>query len=302
MRFGTIRRNDGQAVPVLDAGESVVDLAAVASLRSLPAPPAPGRAFIEAWESGLPALRALVDAARRDPPAGALLGARDVVFLPAVPDAPTVLAVGLNYRAHCAEQNKTPPEEPMFFAKVTSCLAGHRQPVALWPVTGQLDYEGELAVVIGRGGRAIPESRALEHVFGYSIMNDVTARDLQKRDKQWTRAKGLDGFGPLGPFVATRDEVADPQDLRIRTWVNDEPRQDGLTSDMAFGVASLISIASQAITLRPGDVITTGTPSGVGVYLDPPRFLKAGDVVRIRIDGIGELVTPVVDPTDLSLV
>jgi 2-keto-4-pentenoate hydratase/2-oxohepta-3-ene-1,7-dioic acid hydratase in catechol pathway len=294
MKIGAILREDGVAAAVLDGGDGPVDLVAAASALGLPPPPAPGRAFVAAWEAGGAPLRDLCARALGERPAAARVAPAAARFLPAVPDAATVLAVGLNYRTHCAEQNKTPPEEPMFFAKVTSCLLGHDAPIPAWPITAELDYEGELAVVIGRGGRAIPEAAALDHVFGYAIMNDVTARDLQRRDRQWTRAKGLDGFGPLGPFVTTRDEVPDPQDLRVRTWVNDEPRQDGHTSDMAFTVAALVSIASQAITLRPGDVITTGTPSGVGVYLQPPRFLKPGDVVRIRIDGLGELVNRVV--------
>jgi len=294
MKIGAVLRADGVPVPVVGRNADLVDLAALAATRGTSVP-APGRAFIAAWESGDAGLRDLVAAAcSRDPADLPMLSPSAVRFLPPVQDAATVLAVGLNYRTHCAEQGKAPPQTPMFFAKLTSSMSGHGASIPAWPVTAELDFEGELAVVIGRGGRAIPESSALDHVFGYTILNDVTARDLQRNDRQWTRAKSLDGYAPMGPLVATRDEIGDPQKLRVRTWVNDQLRQDGATDDMAFSVARIIAVASEAITLRPGDIITTGTPSGVGVFDKPPRFLVPGDVVRIRIDGIGELENVVV--------
>jgi len=295
MRIGTILQ-DGNAVPVVERDGALVDLAALAVARGV-ALPAAGRAFVRAFATGDAALLGLLDLARTEDPAVLpLRPATGVRFLPPVPDAGMVLAVGLNYRTHCAEQGKDPPAQPMFFAKLPSCLSGHGAPILAWPLTAELDYEGELAVVIGRGGRAIPESSALDHVFGYTVMDDVTARDLQRADRQWTRAKSLDGFGPMGPLVATRDEVPDPQALRIRTWVNGELRQDGSTGDMAFPVARIVAVASEAITLSPGDVITTGTPAGVGTFMKPPRALGPGDVVRIRIDGVGELENVVTRP------
>jgi 2-keto-4-pentenoate hydratase/2-oxohepta-3-ene-1,7-dioic acid hydratase in catechol pathway len=242
-------------------------------------------------------VRATCAAARDGDPAGLpCLDPAEVVFLPPVPDPGTVFAIGLNYASHCVEQGRPTPEEPLFFLKATSCLVGHRHPIVAWPLTQELDFEGELAVIIGRGGRAIPESEALAHCFGWTILHDVSARDLQRNDRQWSRAKGLDTFGPTGPFMATRDEVPDPQALRVRTWVNGEPVQDAATSEMAFPVARLVAHLSEAITLRPGDIVSTGTPGGVGLYRKPPRFLVPGDVVRIRIDGIGELENPVVSP------
>lgn len=292
MRLGTIEMG-GEAVPVLECAGGIVDLRSLAATCGVTLPAA-GRAFIEAWESHEPHLVKLIEGAVKTGPADLpYLDMAAVHFLPPVPDARTILAVGLNYRAHCAEQGRNPPEHPMFFAKLSSSMSGHGASIPAWPVTAELDYEGELAVVIGRAGRGIPQASALEHVFGYTILNDVTARDLQRNDRQWTRAKGLDGFAPMGPFVVTRDEIVDPQALHLRTWVNGELRQDSTTADMAFSVACLISVASEAITLRVGDIITTGTPSGVGTYLKPPRSLVDGDVVRIRIEGIGELVNPV---------
>ena len=160
--------------------------------------------------------------------------------------------------------------------------------------TDELDYEGELAVVIGRRARDVPIARALAHVFGYAVMDDVSARDRQRAEPQWVRAKGGDGFAPFGPWITTRDEVPDPQALRVRTWVNGELRQDGNTRDMVFPVAELVSRCSHAFTLDPGDVITTGTPAGVGTARTPPAYLRPGDVVRVEVGDLGVIEHPVI--------
>jgi len=162
-------------------------------------------------------------------------------------------------------------------------ILGHLDP------TGGLDYEGELCVVIGRGGRGITKAEALSHVFGYTIVNDVTARHLQKRHSQWILGKGLDSFCPMGPAILTADEVPDPRALTLTTWVNGEQRQHAPISDLIFDIPTLIEAISAAITLEPGDVIATGTPAGVGIGFSPPRFLAKGDVVRIEVPGIGVL-------------
>jgi len=289
MRFATIAHAH-RPLTVVVRPEGLVDLEVLAG-RPVPW----GRTLVETWGAGDGDLVRLVGRAM-DAPA-AELPLRDpgnATFLPPVPDARQVLAVGLNYRSHCAEQGREPPARPMFFAKLVSALAGSGASIPAWPVTAQLDFEGELAVVIGRGGRDIPPDEAASHIFGFTIANDVTARDLQRDDRQWTRAKGLDGFCPMGPYLATRDEVAYPQSLRIRTWVDGALRQDGITADMVFGIDALVSAASQGVTLLPGDVLITGTPAGVGVFSDPPVFLAPGNVVRIAIDGLGELVNPVI--------
>lgn len=299
MKFATIHHEDGPRT-VLERAGNLVDLAALAH-RLDPAFPEVafpvGRDLVEAWEWENPLVRDVADRAWTLPVEDLpLVDPGAARFLPVVPDARQVLAVGLNYLDHCREQNRPPPETPMLFAKLRSCLTGHREPIVHWPITRELDYEGELAVVIGRGGRGIPEAEAILHCFGFTILNDVTARDLQRQDRQWGRSKGLDTFGPVGPVVVTRDEVPDVQDLRIRTWVNGTQVQDGATADMRFSVARLVAFASEAITLRPGDLLTTGTPAGVGVFASPPHFLRPGDEVRIAIDRIGELVNPVVSP------
>jgi 2-keto-4-pentenoate hydratase/2-oxohepta-3-ene-1,7-dioic acid hydratase in catechol pathway len=288
MRFASLRVGD-RVVSAVERDGRFVDLGTLAGRLGLGGGPFPvGCALVAAWEAGNDRVLRTAWTAREAEPASLPFVEPDG-FAPAIPDTRQVLAVGMNYRQHCREQGREPPPDPVFFTKLASCLSGHGEPIVHWPVTREPDYEGELAVVIGRGGRGIPEATALEHCFGYTVMNDVTARDLQRSDRQWTRSKGLDTFGPLGPVVVTRDEIPDPQALRIRTFVNDEPRQDSGTDDMAFTVARVVTFASEAITLRPGDVIATGTPSGVGVFADPPVFLKAGDVVRIEITGIGVL-------------
>ena len=207
-----------------------------------------------------------------------------------------IIGIGLNFRLHALETGKEPPAEPLLFAKLPTSVTAPSGPVVRPAYTTELDYEGELAVVIGREARDVPVDRALEHVFGYAVMNDVRARDRQREEPQWVRAKGGDTFAPFGPWITTADEVPDPQALRIRTWVNGELRQDGETSDMVFSVAELIAWCSASFTLEPGDVITTGTPAGVGVGMTPPWFLSPGDRVRVEIDGLGAIEHDVVAP------
>jgi len=206
---------------------------------------------------------------------------------------PRIFAVGRNYAEHAAELGNQAPAKPLIFAKFPSSVVGPGQPIQWTPrITQQVDWEGELAVVIGRGGRDIPEERAYEHIYGYTIANDVSARDLQDGDGQWTRAKGLDTFCPLGPFLVSADEVPDPHALRIVTKVNDEVMQDGHSSAMIFKIPYLVAYLSQSFALQPGDLILTGTPSGVGKARKPPRFLADGDVVSVSIEGLGTLSNP----------
>jgi 2-keto-4-pentenoate hydratase/2-oxohepta-3-ene-1,7-dioic acid hydratase in catechol pathway len=178
----------------------------------------------------------------------------------------------------------------LLFAKLPSALVGDGATIS-WSaaLTTQVDYEAELAVVIGRRARNVPVELALEHVFGYSCLNDVSARDLQVRDGQWTRAKSLDTFCPMGPWVVTADEIPDPGALRVRCRVNGELRQDETSAALVHGVAELVAYCSQSFTLEPGDIIATGTPGGVGAFRDPPVFLGDGDLVEVEIDGIGTL-------------
>ncbi|MDN3921278.1 fumarylacetoacetate hydrolase family protein [Roseateles violae] len=208
-----------------------------------------------------------------------------------------VFCVGRNYQAHAQELSgsifkNAPPagmDWPIVFSKVPETVVADGAEVALpTEVSTQIDYEAELAVVIGRGGKNIAREQAMGHVFGYTIVNDVTARDVQTRHQQWHLGKSFDGFCPMGPWIVTADEL-DGRDTRLRCWVNEELRQDARTTDLIFDIPALIATISRGITLYPGDVIATGTPAGVGMGLVPPQYLKPDDVVRIEIDGIGTL-------------
>jgi 5-carboxymethyl-2-hydroxymuconate isomerase len=205
------------------------------------------------------------------------------------------VAVALNYAEHIAETGMETPAAPVLFAKWPSAVQDPGGPIVLDEgLTREVDWEGELAVVLGRGLRHASEAEALSAVLGYTVANDVTARDLQRADGQWTRAKSLDTFCPLGPAVVTPDEIGDPQGLRIETRVNDDVVQRASTASMIFGVAELLAFCSRSFPLHPGDVVLTGTPWGCGAFATPPRSLAAGDVVSVRIDGIGTLTNPVV--------
>lgn len=202
-----------------------------------------------------------------------------------------IVAIGINYRSHAEEQQRERPSSPVIFAKFPTALTAHRADIIWDPsLTSAVDLEAELAVVVGRRARWVSEAEALDYVLGYTCLNDVSARDLQYADGQFVRAKSLDTFCPLGPALVTGDEVADPQALRLRSFVNGEPMQDASTSEMIFGVAALIAFCSRAFTLEPGDVIATGTPAGVGWFREPRRMLKDGDEVVVEIERVGRLV------------
>lgn len=215
-----------------------------------------------------------------------------------------VFCVGLNYRSHAAElaargfngakraEDLIPPA-PVVFSKVPESVIGPTAVIEIPAASSAIDYEAELAIVIGKGGRNIAAAQAMDHVFGYTIVNDVTARDLQKRHQQWLLGKSCDTFCPMGPWIVTRDAM-NGNAARVRLWVNKELRQDGNTSDLVFGIEAIIESISAALTLQPGDVIATGTPAGVGMATTPPRWLKRGDVVKVQIDGIGVLENRVV--------
>jgi 2-keto-4-pentenoate hydratase/2-oxohepta-3-ene-1,7-dioic acid hydratase in catechol pathway len=207
-----------------------------------------------------------------------------------------IVAIGRNYKEHATEGGSEPPKWPLLFTKFTNALNAHNASVVLHAISEQIDFEAELAVVIGRRATKVSEENALQYVFGYSCLNDVSARDLQFGDGQWVRGKGLDGFSPLGPFITTKDEITDPQTLKIEGILNGEVMQSSNTNMMIFNVAYLISYISQAITLEPGDVIATGTPEGVGVFRKPPRLLKSGDVFEVVIDKVGTLKNTFVSP------
>jgi len=216
-----------------------------------------------------------------------------IEFLPAVYPG-KILAIGRNYADHAAEGGSDLPKAPLLFNKLPNSLSAHNLPIVLPRISAQVDYEAELAVVIGSKATRVDEARAFDYIFGYTLINDVSARDLQFGDGQWTRGKSLDTFAPLGPFITTRDEVQDVQSLNIEGLLNGQVMQTSNTSKMIFKVAHLVSYLSQGITLEPGDVIATGTPDGVGIFRKPPVLLKPGDVFEVKIEKLGTLRNPVV--------
>jgi 2-keto-4-pentenoate hydratase/2-oxohepta-3-ene-1,7-dioic acid hydratase in catechol pathway len=253
-------------------------------------------AFLEAGEESLQAAERLAREARQAG-LGRLAEAQplgQVRLRAPVPCPQKLIALGWNYREHVGEQGGKLPEAPLIFSKFPSAVTGPYDPIVIPRSNPQVDYEVELGVVIGRRGKRIAEAKAYEHVAGYLVFNDVSARAWQFSDKQWTRGKSCDTFAPLGPWLTTKDEIADPHKLAVETRVNGEVRQHSNTSYMVFRIPMLIAHISESITLESGDIIATGTPSGVGVFRKPPVFLQPGDVVEMEIERLGKLRNPVV--------
>jgi 2-keto-4-pentenoate hydratase/2-oxohepta-3-ene-1,7-dioic acid hydratase in catechol pathway len=266
---------------VVDAG--VVDLAAAAAEL-----PREMTALLGAGDAALRAAGAAAERSRERIPL-ASLRLRAPILRP-----PKFLAIGLNYADHAAEAGFERPNHPTVFNKQSTCVAGPRDPIHLPRASSKLDYEGELAFAIGRRCRHVPRERAREVIAGYLVADDVSVRDWQMRVPTWTMGKSFDTHGPLGPWLTTADEVRDPHALRLRTWVNGELRQDSSTRQLIFDCFALVEHLSTAFTLEPGDVISTGTPGGVGSGRKPPLYLRVGDVVRVEIEGLGALENAVI--------
>jgi 2-keto-4-pentenoate hydratase/2-oxohepta-3-ene-1,7-dioic acid hydratase in catechol pathway len=285
MRLATMQTSAGPRAAVL-VGEQYVDLHAAD-----PALPASVRELLKAGPS---ALRTAEEIAKREKkhtqPAAA------VKLLPPVPDPHKIICLGLNYRDHAAETNAPLPREPILFSKYATALVGQGDQIVLPSVSKEVDYEAELVVVIGKRGRNILAAAASEYIAGYTVGNDVSARDwqLKKDGKQWMVGKTFDTFAPTGPHLVTAEEIPDPHALAIRLRLNGRTMQDSSTGQMVFSVADTIAYLSQVFTLEPGDLIFTGTPPGVGFARKPPVFLKGGDVVEVEIEKLGVLHNPVV--------
>lgn len=231
---------------------------------------------------------------------GWLIPRKDAYWFAPVPRPGKLICIGLNYRDHAAESNMPIPERPVVFSKFATCVIAPGEPVVLPATTAQVDYEAELAVVIGRRAKHVSADRALDYVLGYTAFNDVSARDFQFSDGQWQRGKSCDTFGPMGQNIVTTDVITDPHKLSIKLILNGKVMQDSNTDQLIFGVPALIEFLSETITLEPGDVIATGTPPGVGFARKPPVFLQAGDQMEVVIDGIGTLNNPVVASGDAA--
>lgn len=250
-------------------------------------------AFLAGGEDFLATARRFL--ARRHTAPAALLGPEDYTLRPPVPNPGKFLLLGVNYRAHVRETGREMPRTPVIFGRWGHSLIASGAPVRVPRVSRRVDFEGEFVVVVGRKGKHIPRERAWEHVAGFTCFNDVSVRDYQRMStpQQWTLGKNFDDSGPLGPWLVTRDEVPRPEDLTLRTRVNGELMQEGHTGDLIFDVPYLVELISSCMTLYPGDLISTGTPGGVGDARQPPVYLRDGDVVTVSVEGIGELTNPV---------
>lgn len=294
--------SDKQRVGVL-MGEVVCDVAELArAVKAAGGEPASwllevdgSLEIIKRSPAGVAEIEALLsyDESRADRGATTAFSVEAIEFLPAVYPG-KILAIGRNYIDHAIEGGAEPPKAPLLFNKLPNSLSAHNAPIVLPKISRQVDYEAELAVVIGRRAKRVSEAEALDYIFGYTMIDDVSARDLQFGDGQWTRGKSLDSFAPLGPFITTRDVIPDVQSLKIEGHLNGQVMQSSNTAKMIFPVAYLVSYLSQGMTLEPGDVIATGTPEGVGIFRDPPVLLEAGDVFEVTIEKLGTLRNPVV--------
>jgi acylpyruvate hydrolase len=213
----------------------------------------------------------------------------EVALLAPIASPPKIICLGLNYVDHAAESHATVPDEPVIFMKPHTTIIGPNENIIKPRFVHELDYEGELAIIIGKKAKNIPASKATKHIFGYTILNDVSARDYQFKNGQWTRGKSFDTFAPTGPSITTANQLTNTGNLAVRTWVNGELRQNSTTRNMAFNVSEIVHHLSRVMTLEPCDIIATGTPAGVGFAMKPPKYLQHGDVVRIEIEGIGTL-------------
>lgn len=281
MRYVTFRNSEGAPEPGVLQNESIVSLS-----------PAGFHSVLEVIAGGDSA-REQINAYLANPPKEAVHPAASTQLLAPIPRPPRIICVGLNYRDHAEESNMAIPERPTIFNKFPQTVIGPGETVVLPKASSQPDYEAEFAVVIGRGGKHIAADNWKAHVFGYVNVNDVSARDMQLATTQWLMGKTCDTFCPLGPYVVTADEIADPHNLNIKMTINGEVLQNSNTKHLIFRIPDLISYLSTSFTLEPGDIISTGTPSGVGMARKPQRFLRAGDDMVVEVEGLGQLRNPV---------
>jgi 2-keto-4-pentenoate hydratase/2-oxohepta-3-ene-1,7-dioic acid hydratase in catechol pathway len=282
MKLATFTHDSVTRIGLVDA-DAVVDLAAAA-----PELPREMVAFLETGREALVRAHSALDS-------GARIPLSEIKLEAPIARPPKFLAVGLNYADHVAESGIDTPKFPTIFNKQSTCVTGPTDPIHVPRASHVLDYEGELGFVIGERCRHVSRDDAADVIAGYLVVNDATVRDWQLRTPTWSIGKSFDTHGPIGPWIVTQDELHDPHQLRLRTWVNGDLRQESNTKELIFDCFGLVEHLSTAFTLEPGDIIATGTPGGVGIASKPPKLLKAGDVVRVEIEGIGEIENPVID-------
>ena len=290
MKLTTWRTDDGIKIGI-KTERGLLDVARAAPATGI-ACPADADAVYASGNAALPALKALLDAAE-DP--ALYLAEADLTAAPAIPNPGKILCVGLNYRKHAAETGMAEPEYPVLFSKFNNALAAPNEDVPMKAEWTTVDYESELGVVMGATARNVLVDEALDYVFGYCNMNDLSERNLQMRSGQWLLGKTIDKFLPVGPYVATADEIPDPQALAIKGWLNGELRQNSNTADMIFSVAEVIAYASQIMTLEPGDIISSGTPEGVIMGMEPKVWMRPGDEYVVEVEGLGKLANRMVE-------
>lgn len=289
MILTTYQTDDGIKLGI-KTGRGILDVAAAAAT-GVACPSSADEVYAQG-NAAITSLAALADAVDDDT---LYLDEAELTYAPVVPNPGKIICVGLNYSKHAAESGLAPPEEPVLFSKFNNSLAAANEDIPIQADWTTVDYESELGVVMGARVRNISVDEALEAVFGYCNMNDLSERDLQMRSGQWLLGKTLDKFLPLGPYVVTADEIPDPQNLAIKGWLNGELRQDSNTADMIFSVAEVIAYASRIMTLEPGDIISTGTPEGVILGMDPRVWLKPGDEYVVEVEGLGRLANRMVE-------
>jgi len=277
MRLATFTDRSGTRIGLV-VEDQIVDLS-----RARPELPTDMVAFLTAGPEALDAARAALGGS------SGRLSLKEVRLRAPVPKPGKFLAIGLNYADHVAESGLAKPPHPLFFNKQVTCVTGPFDPILMPRDSEQVDYEGEMGFVIGKRCRRVPRERAPEVIAGYCVIDDVSIRDWQFRAQTFTLGKSFDSHGPIGPWIVTPDELSDPHKLRIRTWVNGELRQDSSTNQLIYDCFDQVAALSQAFTLEPGDVVSTGTPAGVGMGFKPPKYLRVGDVVKIEVEGIGAI-------------
>ena len=287
MKLIAIRDHDRYKVGALIAKGQIIDLTSLVSDKALTG--AEVSSCFDLDSGFLDKARNVVNMA-----ASGTIDLSDVEIAASVPSPGKIICIGLNYRDHAEESGMAIPTKPVIFSKFSSCIIAPNEPIVVPDESTQTDYEAELAVVIGRRASNVKREDAIDHIFGYANFNDVSARDFQFADAQWQRGKSCDTFAPIGPFIVTTDEIADPGNLSIKFRLNGETMQDSNTKQMIFPVAELIEYLSRFFTLEPGDIIATGTPPGVGFARKPPVYLKNGDVAEVEIEGLGVLSNPVI--------
>ena len=289
MKLVRFTYNKVESFGAITNSSELIDLQKFSKIRGRSVPTSMNR-LVALGQGGLSKVEDLLKESTQKDKQKATLKLSKVKVLAPVLSPPKIICLGLNYRNHAAEQKASLPDEPIIFMKPHTAIIGPDELIVKPSFVKQLDYEAELAVIIGKKGKNIPVEEAERHIFGYTCFNDVSARDIQFKDKQWTRGKSFDTFAPMGPCITSVDQIGDPTNLRVRAWVNGELRQNGSTSNMVFNVYQIVHELSRVMTLEPRDIIATGTPAGVGFAMKPePKFLKEGDIVEIEVEKIGKL-------------